>query len=132
MPYKTIQEEHGLLTKWWGHATTSELIQMQEQAHASPEFDRNRYSIHDFGECNHFDCFPGDIDFSAAIDGAASISNPKIKIAVVAANQVVFEMVNAYMGAGLSPYPLRFFPSMREARAWAISIPTDGVGTAQP
>ena len=34
MPYKTIQEEHGVLTKWWGDASTSELIHMQEKVHA--------------------------------------------------------------------------------------------------
>lgn len=80
MPYKSIWEERGLLTRWWGSATTAELIQMQERGHASPEFDCARYSIHDFCECDHFACYHEEIQHSAAIDGAAGRANRDIKI----------------------------------------------------
>lgn len=60
-----------------------------------------------------------DIEHSAAIDEATSKTNPEIRIAVVAANAEVTDMVNAYLKAMGSHYPLRFFPTMTEARTWA-------------
>jgi hypothetical protein len=121
MPYKIMLEKHGLLTKWLGRATTSELIRMQEEAHAHPTFDSFRYSIHDFGECEHFAYDQGEVEYSAAIDGAASKTNRNIKIAIVGANAEVADMVNGYINASFSPYPLRFFSSMGEAREWVMS-----------
>lgn len=91
---------------------------MQEQAHATPVFDFARYSIHDFSECEHFALDHNDIQYSAALDGAAAMANPNIRIAIVSANAEVIDMVNAYMKANLSPYSLQFFTSMQEARAW--------------
>jgi hypothetical protein len=120
MPYKTTQEEHGLLTKWWGDTLASELIQMQEQAHANPKFDQMHYSIHDFSACDHFASDKNEVAYSSALDGAAFLTNPGIKIAVVGANSEVLAAVNAYMGYGHSPYPLRIFSIMEDARAWVM------------
>ncbi len=120
MPYKIIPEEKGLLTKWWGQATSSEIVQMQEQGHARPDYDRLHYSIHDFSECDHFACNQSDIEYSAALDGAASKTNKQILIAIVGSNPEVLEVVNAYIGFGLSPYPVRVFFSMEDARAWVM------------
>lgn len=120
MPYKSVWEERGLLTRWRGNATTAELIQMQERGHASPNFDFARYSIHDFSECEHFACDLEEIQYSAALDGAAAIANPNIKIPIVAASAEVINAIDHYMKANLSPYSLRFFTSMEEARVWVM------------
>lgn len=120
MPYKITHEKHGALTKWWGDASTLELIQMQEQLHAHPDFDRMHYSLHDLAECVRFASKQDEVAYSAAIDGAASISNAKLRIAIVAANPEVLAAVNAYMDFELSPLPLRIFSFMDEARAWVL------------
>ncbi len=95
---------------------------MQEQGHADPGFDHVRYSIHDFSECDHFAVSQSDIQYSAAIDGAASRMNRTIKIAIVGGNEKVLEVVKAYMEVGLSPFPVGFFSTMEEARAWVAAI----------
>jgi hypothetical protein len=118
MPYKIIPEQNGLLTKWWGTVTSSEMIRMQEQVHALPDFAHLNYSIHDFSECNHFTYSENDVEYSAAIDGEAAKTNNQILIAVVGGNPEVWEVVNSYVGFGLSPYPVRVFFSMDDARAW--------------
>lgn len=118
MPYKIIPEDHGLLIQWWGDVATSEIVQMQEQGHARQDFDRLHYAIHDFSACDHFAIVESDIEYSAALDGAASKTNNKIKIAVVGGNQEVMKVVNAYINYGLSPYPVRVFFSLEDARAW--------------
>lgn len=120
MPHLTILEEHGFLTRWSGTITTAELIQMQEQSHAAPRFDSIHYSIHDFSQCDAFIYDQSGVEYMAAIDAAASKSNAEIKIAIVAANTAIAEAVNGYLNAGLSPYPLRLFSTVDEARAWVI------------
>lgn len=119
MPYTTTLEAHGLLTEWRGHATNAEMVQMQEQVHRHPKFDVVRYSIHDFSKCDSFAPDNDDVEFSAAIDGAASTTSRLIKIAIVAANSGVLEMVSRYLESGHSPYPVQFFASLKEARKWA-------------
>lgn len=118
MPFKTIWESHGLLTEWRGHSTNAEMVQMQEQVHCHPNFDTVRYSIHDFSKCESFAPSSYDVEFSAAIDGAASRTSKLLKIAIVAPNAGVSDMVSQYIDLGLSPYPVKFFATLQEAREW--------------
>lgn len=118
MPFKTTWESHGLLTEWEGHSTNAEMVQMQEQVHCHPSFDTVRYSIHDFSKCESFAPSRGDVEFSAAIDGAASRTSKLLKIAIVAANSGVLDMVSRYIDTGLSPYPVKFFATLQDAREW--------------
>ena len=78
-----------------------------------------RYSIHDFSNCESFAPSDPDVEFSAAIDGAASRTSKLLRIAIVAANAGVTEMVGRYIETGLSPYAVKFFDSLQEARTWA-------------
>ena len=119
MPYKTTREPHGLLTEWSGHSTNAEMVQMQEQVHRRADFDSVRYSIHDFSKCESFVPSDYDVEFSAAIDAAASKTSKFLKIAIVAANSGVTEMVSRYVDLDISPYPVKFFATLQEARAWA-------------
>jgi hypothetical protein len=95
------------------------MVQMQEQVHCDPDFDTVRYSIHDFSQCQSFEPSNDDVEFSAAIDGAASKTSKLLNIAIVAANAGVSDMVGRYIALGLSPYPVKFFASLQEAREWA-------------
>jgi len=120
MPHLTILEERGFFTKWSGTIRVAELIQMQEQAHADLRFDSIHYAIHDFSECDALVYEQSGIEYMAAIDAAASKSNAQIKIAIVAANASVAEGISSYQRTGLSPFPLRLFSSLDEARTWVI------------
>lgn len=119
MPFKTTWETHGLLTEWSGHATNTEMVQMQERVHCDPRFDVSvRYSIHDFSKCESFTPNRRDVEFSAAIDGAAGMTSKALKIAIVAANAGAADMVSQYLNTRLSPYPVKFFATLQEAREW--------------
>lgn len=107
-----------MLTRWSGQCTADEMIQLQEQAHVDPGFDHRRYSIHAFSECDHYAVSQSDIQYSAAIDGAASRTNRKIKVAIVGGNAGVLEVGKAPLEVGLSPFPVRFCSTIDEARAW--------------
>lgn len=118
MPYKTIWENNGAFTKWWGHSTSAELVEFLQRGQATPDFERIRYSIHDFSECESFSHDKCELEFVAALDGAGERTNPRIKIAVVAMRSDVIEMIHVYEQTMLSPYPLRIFSSVADARAW--------------
>jgi hypothetical protein len=119
MPYSITLEKYGFFTKWYGTATTAEVIQMQEQAHADPKFDFIHYSIHDFSECDALAYEQGSFDYIAAIDAAASQSNSLIKIAIITTNPAIAEGIKSYQSPGLSPFPMRLFTNVDEAREWA-------------
>lgn len=118
MPFDTTWERRGILTEWWGNATMTEMYQMQERVHGHPDFDDIEYSMHDFTKCVSLSHSGDDAAYAAAIDGAASKSNPTIKIAIVGANANIVAFCNEYIFTKLSPYPVRFFRTMNEAREW--------------
>lgn len=122
MPYQITFEKQGLLVRWWGQATTAELIHVQEQAHVHAAFETFHHAIHDFRECEHFVYVQSDIEYSAALDRAASMTNENIRIAIVGANDAVAKAARAYLSTSLSPYPVRFFTTMDEARAWLTPL----------
>lgn len=123
MPYVIIHEAHGVLVKWWGHASSADVVRMQEQAHANPNYDQFRYSIHDFSECVGFSCDLADMEYSAAIDAAAARINQRVKVAVVTNLPEVLQAAQAYWDNGLSPYPIRTFSTLEDARTWVAVAP---------
>ena len=123
MPYAIIHEAQGILVKWRGHASSADVVRMQEQAHANPNYERFRYSIHDFSECVGFSCDLADMEYSAAIDAAAARINQRVKVAVVTNLPEVLQAAQAYWDNGLSPYPIRTFSTLEDARTWVAVAP---------
>jgi hypothetical protein len=66
-----------------------------------------------------------DIDTIAAHDMGAALTNPHIKVAVVAAQPEVIDLVRRYMKAAALAYPTSIFSTMAEARAW-VAAPMAG------
>lgn len=118
MPYHSIWETHGVLTTWTGIATGEELIDYIRKGQAHPRFDEVTYSLHDFTGCTGTKFSLGSIEELAAMDAACAITNDKIKIGVVADRADVKSMVKDYLGTEMSPYPVRIFSTIEEARKW--------------
>lgn len=65
------------------------------------------------------DVSPRDIEILAAIDKAASYSNPDIKVAVVATMEAINVMAALYIELSEdTPYPCEMFTSLEDAREW--------------
>jgi hypothetical protein len=61
----------------------------------------------------------------AALDKADALSNPRIKVAIIADTPKVLELVNSYVTSGFSHYPLRIFNDISYAWQWlGISVNT--------
>lgn len=121
MPYTTTWEKVGVLTKWYGHSTSAELANFMQEGQVHPNFDSIRYSIHDFTECESFLHEEDIVEYIAALDGAGAVTNPRIKIAMVAPSRDVLDAINVYKESMLSPYPIRTFATTAEARIWLES-----------
>jgi hypothetical protein len=69
-------------------------------------------------DCTGVTASPPEIEEIAAIDRAAAIINPNIRIAMVATLPEVVVAANACANDTLTIYPTGVFCSMADARAW--------------
>ncbi len=114
----------GLVKHHFGHVPDAEVLEGNRIAEADARFDTLRYVINDFTDCDSLDTSRTDIETIAAIDGAASISNPRILVAIVATDPDVVAASKAYAESPLNAFATRLFPTMNQARAWlARAVP---------
>jgi len=131
MPYQHTWEQHGLLREFSGHVTSAEIAQAVLESHAAQVFDEYRYVINDFRAALSIDLDKEVMDEVAAMDGAAYLSNPHVRVAVVEGPQAVMKVIAAYSASQLSPYPLQVFQDIEAARRWAhapLAPPAHGTG----
>ena len=122
MPYNINWQEQGIVTKWSGAANSKELIQFLEEMQSNPNFDRLRFSVHDYIQCAQIVFDEDDMDVVGALDGAGSRINPRIKVAIIADQEELREMVIGYKRLGLTPYETRIFHNTTDAYEWINSL----------
>lgn len=118
MGYEIAWESRGAYKRYFGHVTDAELMQSVIDIESDHRFDNMRYVINDFLDVVAFQISRKKIEEISAIDGAAALSNPNIKIAVVATDVQIRELAEVYANSTLKSYPTRIFTTVAEARAW--------------
>ncbi|MDP3515347.1 MAG: hypothetical protein Q8S20_21600 [Sulfuritalea sp.] len=118
MGYELIWEPHGVIKRFVGEVTDADISASIVVTHGDERFDSLRYIINDFLGGTERSVPPAAIEEIVAIEHAASISNPRIRIALVAADADFVEMADQYAGSALKAYPTRIFSSLDEARTW--------------
>lgn len=108
----------GLIKKHFGHVTSREVLVANRKAEEDFRFDSLRYVINDFSECTEVSISLADIEEISAIDCAAAVTNPQIRLAIVATHPDILAASNAYVNDLLSPFDTRIFSSMNTARSW--------------
>jgi hypothetical protein len=121
MPYKIIWEPQGVIKYHFGVVTGIELMQAVVATEADERFDNIRYVINDFLDCTGLSVSGPEVEEIAAIDEAASINNPNIRIAVVTTLPEVVAIATQYGDSTMNAYPTRIFTSMDAARQWLNS-----------
>jgi hypothetical protein len=81
-------------------------------------FDDLRFVINDFLCITGVSSSLRDVEEVAAIDSIAAITNPRIKVAVVATSPMVIEMAESYIDSPLNQYPTKIFQTLADARQW--------------
>lgn len=130
MGYELIWEPRGVLKRFFGQVTDSDISGSVARVNGDRRFDMLRYVINDFLDGTGHQVPLDAVEEIAAIDDAASISNPHIRVALVAATPDFIELANQYAGSTLKIYPTRIFSSLDEARIWLDprSSPAESLG----
>ena len=123
MSFELVWEPKGVVKRYFGRVTGEEVFAAGIQSQGDHRFDQNRYAINDFLDCTEFVIDRKVLDEIAAFAGAAEISNPNIKIAIVATLPAVVAATKEYIGLPLQTYPTRLFATRAEARAWIAESP---------
>lgn len=119
MNYEIIWESpQSVVKRHFGHLTNDDVLAANIEIEADPRFDSLRYVINDFLGCSGATVSAPEVEEVCAIDRSAAITNPKIKIAMVATCPEIVAAANAYASHGLTLYQTRVFCCMADARAW--------------
>ena len=118
MSYELKWEPRGVVKRFFGQVTCAELLAASRESQSDYHFDQYRYAINDFLDCTEFVTDPIGLEELAAFAGAAELSNPNIKVAIIATLPEVIAAVKSYSGLALQTYPTRLFSTLAEARAW--------------
>jgi len=118
MGYRLHWEKRGVIKEYFGKVTGSDIKQSQEDVHSNREFDHLRFVINDFLAVQETDFSDLDIDYIAALDSAAALTNRDIKVAIVATDLGIIEAARNYAESPLNTYPTKLFTALTDARAW--------------
>lgn len=122
MAYVIHWETLGVYRKYHGHVGGDELLASIQRIEADGRFDHIRYVINDFLAVAGHDVSAVQLRLIAAIDQAATLSNPNIRVAIVATDAPILALAQHYVAAA-PPYPTEIFPSVAAARAWIAASP---------
>jgi len=115
---EVVWEGRGVYRRFFGSTSAAEIMRSVIEVESDDRFDNIRYVINDLQDCADIAVDLRAIEEVAAYDHAAALSNPRIRIAVVADRHEVRALVDGYLNAGLSTYPVRMFARLDEARLW--------------
>lgn len=118
MAIEIAWEPKGVCKTYRGFVTSQEFMQSIAEFQGDPRFDDCRYSLNDFSHVEGHNITEADVKRFAAFAIGAYRSNPKVRIAVVTADDSIRSLLDFYSTEGHSPYPLRIFPSLVDARSW--------------
>jgi hypothetical protein len=124
--YEQHWEDRGVVKRYFGQVSSEELLAPVIATEADERFDRLRFVINDFLDAKSVAFTQADIEAIAAHDRGAALTNPYIKVAVVAAQPEVIALVRRYMQAAALAYPTSIFSTMADARAWVAAPMQDG------
>lgn len=120
LPYELTWEKRGIVKRFWGHLSSAEFLAAHRAITEDPCLDCHiMYVISDFTGLVSIDVSPDTLsNYSIEKTGAASYL-PNIRGAMVANNLAGQEMCALITAPQyVTPYEMRQFTSMNEARTW--------------
>ncbi|MCL4696113.1 MAG: hypothetical protein KJ023_03490 [Burkholderiaceae bacterium] len=118
MSCRVVWEPTGVHRVFADRTDCGEFLVSLREVYGDRRFDCVRYVINDFSACTDLSVDMEVIREMAAMDSAASHSNPHIRIAIVGVSELIQAGIAAYAGVALSPYPVKLVATLDEARRW--------------
>jgi hypothetical protein len=116
MGHEVVWEEDGLHRRFWGELRACEYAQVQAAAYSDLRFDGLHYILVDFLGVTEFIATNSEAEEILASTVGSFLSNPKVRVAVVTRDEKLTVVLDQL--GNLSPYPVRLFRSLDEARTW--------------
>jgi hypothetical protein len=122
MAVEFIWEDRGVVRKFYGQITVSDVIDSTRQLASDPRFDALRYKISDYSEGASPDFDLKDLELLSAETFGAALSNQRILSAAVTTDPVVLDIIEQFQQMIHDPY-LKVFPTLAQARDWIAAHP---------
>lgn len=122
MGYEIFWEPKGVVKRFFGQVTNDDMMQAVVKTEGDRRFDALRYVINDCLAIEKLSLTADEVDNISAVDNAASLTNSRIRIAVVTICPEMTRMALQYANSPLNIYPTRIFPTLAEARFW-LGVP---------
>ena len=122
MPHHLIWEEKGLYRKFIDSVSGEEVLNSILAIQGDARFDSIRYVVNDFSQIIDFEVSDLDIKKIVIVDNVAAMTNPNIKIAIVATYEPLLQWIELYCEKMEdSLYECKIFDNIDEAYQWVPS-----------
>lgn len=124
MAYVNRWESGGVCKVFAGNVNGQQVLDSITEVEADDRFDQIHFVINDFLDVSSVSATEKEIARIAAIDRAASLSNPSLRIAIVTTSDEIRELASLYSKfmAG-SAYETALFDTLKAARDWVTGEP---------
>ena len=116
MPIEVIKEGRLHCFRFYGDVSSEETRKTLFDSQGGSDFDMIKFSIVDFSEAKSLNISEEDVKEFAAMAIGAKMTNPSIKVALVAILPEIRKILELY--AKLSPRNPKVFESLESARSW--------------
>lgn len=119
MPHSNSWEEKGLCRIFTDKVSAEEVLKSNLSLHGDKRFDSIKYVINDFTRITDFEISDRGISTIVAVDNAAAITNPNIKIAIVSTYEEFLSWVELYVESMKgTPLECQIFADIDSAYRW--------------
>jgi hypothetical protein len=119
MPFQIHWVPKGVIWDYEGEITPSDILASNESVYGDARFDALRFEIANFLSVSPAKFSPKDVRLIAAMDRAAALTNPSVRVALVAVDSNVRDLLTVYCeGLNGSPWQAKVVSSLVEAACW--------------
>jgi len=119
MSYQTSWQGSDVQITFEGTVLFDDIIEADNLLYGDPRFDSMKYQLFDFFKVGKVDVSKRDVEVIAALDRASSAWNNHIKVAIVAIDPYIVELITVYKNnmAG-TKWIIEGFENLRDAIGW--------------
>ena len=118
MAYQIEWSKKCVKVSYSGDCSAVDVLNAVIEIQSDYRFDSTYQALHDFTECQSLASVPEVLEQIAVQNIGAAVSNPNLRIAVIADHPDVLSMLDCFASLALSPYPLCVFQAIESALAW--------------
>ncbi|MFC2951034.1 hypothetical protein ACFOOP_03795 [Marinicaulis aureus] len=119
MPYETTWSDRGVHWRYYGDVTAAETRLADAEFYGDARADRSIFQLIDLRDVTRLDFPEHDQELTAAIDGAASISTPLVRVAFIVPDDRFDEALKIYLELiNRTSWSARIFTDPQTAEDW--------------